>query len=305
MTDPPATAAPPTSTCSSARTSTFLHTDPWRIHRITGGVRGGLRPARRGRAGGGRVRIGPHVRGRSRCTPPPARPAGCWSPSRLRRHHRRRPRHHGGRQPGRARRPAASRSAATSSCPTSSTATPTPTSSLEFRYFFVRKTMFVKYSEAFVVFPGGFGTLDELFEAVTLVQTGKIHRFPVVLYGSAYWSGLLDWLRRARRGRGKHHGRGAGAAPGRRHARRRGPDRARLHIGRVRDHDRITPGRLTPAESPQRIAAIAPTQRRRQRRPRRPPGASISSRSSTSYWSPTRRPARRARTGTWSAGTRR
>ncbi len=66
---------------------------------------------------------------------------------------------------------------------------------MEFRYFFVRKTMFVKYSEAFVVFPGGFGTLDELFEAVTLVQTGKIHRFPVVLYGSAYWSGLLEWLR--------------------------------------------------------------------------------------------------------------
>jgi uncharacterized protein (TIGR00730 family) len=67
--------------------------------------------------------------------------------------------------------------------------------SMEFRYFFVRKTMFVKYSEAFVVFPGGFGTLDELFEAVTLVQTGKIHRFPVVLYGSDYWGGLLDWLR--------------------------------------------------------------------------------------------------------------
>jgi uncharacterized protein (TIGR00730 family) len=66
---------------------------------------------------------------------------------------------------------------------------------MEFRYFFVRKTMFVKYSEAFVVFPGGFGTLDELFEAVTLAQTGKIHRFPVVLYGSAYWNGLLEWLR--------------------------------------------------------------------------------------------------------------
>jgi uncharacterized protein (TIGR00730 family) len=67
--------------------------------------------------------------------------------------------------------------------------------SMEFRYFFVRKTMFVKYSEAFVVFPGGFGTLDELFEAVTLVQTGKIHRFPVVLYGRDYWGGLVDWLR--------------------------------------------------------------------------------------------------------------
>ena len=72
---------------------------------------------------------------------------------------------------------------------------PYATTSMEFRYFFVRKTMFVKYSEAFVVFPGGFGTLDELFEAVTLVQTGKIHRFPVVLYGDGYWDGLLDWLR--------------------------------------------------------------------------------------------------------------
>ena len=66
---------------------------------------------------------------------------------------------------------------------------------LNFRYFFVRKMMFVKYAEAFVVFPGGFGTLDELFEALTLVQTGKILHFPIVLMGSAYWSGLLDWLR--------------------------------------------------------------------------------------------------------------
>ena len=67
--------------------------------------------------------------------------------------------------------------------------------SIDFRYFFVRKTMFVKYSEAFVVFPGGFGTLDELFEALTLIQTAKVERFPVVLYGSEYWSGLLDWIR--------------------------------------------------------------------------------------------------------------
>src|SRR5262249_7459456 len=64
-----------------------------------------------------------------------------------------------------------------------------------FRYFFVRKTMFVKYSLGFVIFPGGYGTLDELFEAVELIQTGKISQFPVVLYGSAYWRGLLDWLR--------------------------------------------------------------------------------------------------------------
>jgi uncharacterized protein (TIGR00730 family) len=66
---------------------------------------------------------------------------------------------------------------------------------IEFRYFFVRKTMFVKYSQAFVVLPGGFGTLDELFEALTLVQTGKITRFPIVLVGGAYWSGLLAWIR--------------------------------------------------------------------------------------------------------------
>ncbi len=66
---------------------------------------------------------------------------------------------------------------------------------LEFRYFFVRKTVFVKYSQAFVVLPGGFGTLDELFEALTLVQTGKITRFPVVLVGSEYWSGLVSWIR--------------------------------------------------------------------------------------------------------------
>jgi hypothetical protein len=66
---------------------------------------------------------------------------------------------------------------------------------VNFRYFFVRKTMFVKYSQAFVVLPGGFGTMDELFEALTLVQTKKVTSFPVILFGSAYWSGLIDWLR--------------------------------------------------------------------------------------------------------------
>jgi uncharacterized protein (TIGR00730 family) len=65
---------------------------------------------------------------------------------------------------------------------------------IDFRYFFVRKTMFVKYAQAFCVLPGGFGTLDELFEALTLVQTGKVTRFPVVLIGRAYWQGLIDWL---------------------------------------------------------------------------------------------------------------
>lgn len=65
---------------------------------------------------------------------------------------------------------------------------------VNFRYFFVRKTMFVKYSNAFVIFPGGFGTLDEMFEAITLIQTGKIYQFPVILFGRAYWAGLVRWL---------------------------------------------------------------------------------------------------------------
>jgi hypothetical protein len=75
--------------------------------------------------------------------------------------------------------------------------------SINFRYFFVRKTMFVKYANAFVVFPGGYGTLDELFEALTLIQTGKVKHFPVVLFGEAYWRGLVDWLRDRVAGEGK------------------------------------------------------------------------------------------------------
>ncbi len=66
--------------------------------------------------------------------------------------------------------------------------------SLDFSYFFVRKTMFMKYSDAFVIYPGGFGTMDELFEALTLIQTKKVSNFPVILYGSAYWSGLINWI---------------------------------------------------------------------------------------------------------------
>jgi hypothetical protein len=68
------------------------------------------------------------------------------------------------------------------------------TLSLKFKYFFVRKMMFVKYSNAFIIFPGGFGTMDELFESLTLIQTRKIRNFPVVLYGSGYWGGLIDWI---------------------------------------------------------------------------------------------------------------
>ena len=65
---------------------------------------------------------------------------------------------------------------------------------INFDYFFVRKVMFVKYSQGFLVLPGGFGTLDELFEAITLIQTRKIGRFPIILFGASFWSGLIDWV---------------------------------------------------------------------------------------------------------------
>jgi uncharacterized protein (TIGR00730 family) len=68
--------------------------------------------------------------------------------------------------------------------------------SLDFDYFFVRKVMFVKYSQGFVVMPGGFGTLDELFEAITLIQTNKIEKFPIILVGTTYWEGLMDWIKK-------------------------------------------------------------------------------------------------------------
>jgi hypothetical protein len=71
---------------------------------------------------------------------------------------------------------------------------PYQTKFLTFKYFFVRKTVFIKYSNAYIIFPGGFGTMDELFEALTLIQTRKIRNFPVVLFGSQYWKGLLTWL---------------------------------------------------------------------------------------------------------------
>ena len=74
---------------------------------------------------------------------------------------------------------------------------------INFRYFFARKTMFVKYAQGFVVLPGGFGTLDELFEALTLVQTRKVTSFPVVLFDRSYWSGLVDWLRSTALDRGR------------------------------------------------------------------------------------------------------
>ena len=76
------------------------------------------------------------------------------------------------------------------------------TKNLLFKFFFVRKTMFVKYATAFIVFPGGYGTMDELFEALTLIQTGKVKSFPVILFGRAYWEGMVEWLSRTVAGAG-------------------------------------------------------------------------------------------------------
>ena len=114
---------------------------------------------------------------------------------------------------------------------------------LEFHYFFTRKVMFVRYASAFVVFPGGFGTLDELFEAATLRQTEKIRWFPVILFGTDYWRGLVDWLRDPVQAEGKvsarrrrpdrgHRRPRAGAGAGRGVEHRRPPEASRAKRGR-------------------------------------------------------------------------
>ena len=94
---------------------------------------------------------------------------------------------------------------------------------VEFRYFFARKTMFVKYADGFVILPGGFGTMDELFEALTLIQTGKIKGFPVILVGSAFFGGLVEWIRSKLLAEGGHRGRPPGGPP-----RRTSPNPPRL-----------------------------------------------------------------------------
>src|SRR6059036_2640396 len=131
----------------------------------------------------------------------PSKRAACWprtgSPS-----SRGRPRHHGGGQRG-----CQEGNGLSIGCnielPFEQGLNPYVERAINFRYFFVRKTMFVKYSTAFVVFPGGFGTMDELFEALTLIQTGKVKHFPVVLFGRTYWQGMAEWLRDRVAGEGK------------------------------------------------------------------------------------------------------
>ena len=166
--------------------------DAHRAHR-RGAARMGFSALAPRRQGGVDLRLRPHA----------ARPSGVRAGARgrapagrggLRDHHRRRARGHGGRQPRRERgRRAVDRPRHRAAARAGDT-TRTSTSALTFHYFFTRKVMFVRYASAFVVFPGGFGTLDELFEAATLRQTGKIRHFPIVLVGSAYWQGLVDWL---------------------------------------------------------------------------------------------------------------
>ena len=181
----------------------FVHTDPWRVLRIMGEFVDGFDALARDRPGRDGLRLGARRRTTRRTTRPRARSARGLAergfavitgggPGIMEAANRGALR---GRRPlDRLQHRAAAR------------AGPNPYAnlSIDFRYFFVRKTMFVKYAEAFVIFPGGFGTLDELFEALTLIQTGKVKRFPVVLFGSDYWSGLLDWIKqRAARSRAR------------------------------------------------------------------------------------------------------
>ncbi len=172
----------------------FQQTDTWRALRILAEFVEGFDAMASVGAGGDGLRVR----------------ADCRRHARLRNRPGHRPRSGGGgvsrSSPGAARaswrrptegvrRQVACRSAATSSCPTSRARTPYVDLGIDFRYFFARKVMFVKYADAFVIMPGGFGTMDELFEALTLIQTGKVRHFPVILVGTRYWRGLLDWIR--------------------------------------------------------------------------------------------------------------
>ncbi len=165
----------------------FTHTEAWRVLRIQGEFVYGINAlAEVGAAVSifGSARFAathPMYAAAQRLGAPAGR-------GRLRRDHRRRPRHHGGGQPRRLEAGGLS-IGCNIELPFEQAGNPYTNLSINFRYFFVRKTMFVKYSNGFVIFPGGFGTLDELFEALTLVQTRKINRFPIILYGSSLLAG--------------------------------------------------------------------------------------------------------------------
>ena len=180
----------------------FTRTDPWRVMRIMGEFIEGFDTLADVDRGVSRLRLGAHAsrtirstrrrRRRRGCSP---RPGSRSSPA---------PARASWRRPTRAPRRAAAESIGCNiELPFEQGANPYVDTLINFRYFFVRKTMFIKYSNAFIIFPGGFGTLDELFEALTLIQTGKIYQFPVILFGRHYWAGLIRWLQSRVLGEGK------------------------------------------------------------------------------------------------------
>ncbi len=170
----------------------FTRTDPWRVMRIMGEFIEGfdtLASVRKGVTIFGSARIGPDDP-QYRCAQETARLLAAAGFSIIT-----------GAGPGimeaanRGAREAGGRSIGCNiELPFEQGANPYVDTLINFRYFFVRKTMFIKYSSAFIIFPGGFGTLDELFEALTLIQTGKIYQFPVIMFGRHYWAGLIRWL---------------------------------------------------------------------------------------------------------------
>jgi hypothetical protein len=171
----------------------WVHTDPWRVLRIQSefvegfGALAELGPAVSGVRIGAHPPVGPDLRHRG------ARRRGARR-GRVRGHHRRRTRRHGGRQQGRLEAGGTSvglghRAALRAGL------NEYVDLGVNFRYFFAARRCSSSTAQGFIVLPGGFGTLDELFEALTLVQTDKVTRFPIVLLGSAYWAGLLGWLR--------------------------------------------------------------------------------------------------------------
>ena len=192
----PSRRRPRTSACSTRRTSPsdFRRSDSWRVLRITGEVIEGIDSLGDVDARGRDLRLGAHA----------ARPIPYYEAARRTAMLLARADYAiiTGGGPGimeAANRGARDGKGRSIGCnielPFEQQANPYIDTLVNFRYFFVRKTMFIKYSYAFVIFPGGFGTLDELLEALTLIQTGKISHFPVVLFGKAYWSGLVHWLR--------------------------------------------------------------------------------------------------------------
>ena len=180
------------------RPVSFLHEDPWRVLRIQSDLIQGIEVMTRALQGrtsiGGRVWKRPSARKRSFVpTGSPDMPTA--GSARIGDYHRWRPGNHGSGQPGSGRDGGSPSIGLNIELPREQTLNPYCDASYACRYFFVRKMMFAKYSHGFLIFPGGFGTLDEFFESLTLIQTGKLAQFPVVLVGTSFWQPILHWLR--------------------------------------------------------------------------------------------------------------